>query len=51
VGKPEGKRPFGRTRRRREDNINMDLDRKWDIGVWTGSGSSWLRIRTGGGKL
>ena len=25
VGKPEGKRPLGRPRRRREDNINMDL--------------------------
>ena len=26
VGKPEGKRPLGRTRRRWEDNINMDLE-------------------------
>jgi len=25
VGKPEGKRPFRRTRRRWEDNIKMDL--------------------------
>jgi len=25
VGKPEGKRPLGRPRRRREDNINLDL--------------------------
>jgi hypothetical protein len=25
VGKPEGKRPLGSTRRRREDNIRMDL--------------------------
>jgi hypothetical protein len=25
VGKPEGKRPVGRTRRRWEDNIMMDL--------------------------
>jgi hypothetical protein len=25
VGKPEGKGPFGRTRRRWEDNITMDL--------------------------
>jgi len=23
--------------------------REWDVGVWTGS--SWLRIRTGGGHL
>ena len=29
VGKPEGKRPFGRSRRRREDNIKMDL---WEVG-------------------
>jgi hypothetical protein len=25
VGKPEGRGPFGRPRRRREDNIKMDL--------------------------
>jgi len=25
VGKPEGKRPLGRPRRRREDSIKMDL--------------------------
>jgi len=25
VGKPEGKRPLGRPRRRRVDNIRMDL--------------------------
>jgi hypothetical protein len=27
VGRPEGKRPLGRPRRRREDNIKMDLRR------------------------
>jgi len=27
VGKPEGKRPLGRPRRRWEDNINMDLQK------------------------
>jgi hypothetical protein len=27
VGKPEGKRPLGRHRRRWEDNIRMDLTR------------------------
>ena len=26
VGKPEGRRPFGRPRRRWEDNIKMDLE-------------------------
>jgi len=48
VGKPEGKRPLGRPRRRWEDNIKMDLQEVgWE--VWTGS--SWLRIETGGGHL
>ena len=46
VGKPEGKRPLERPRRRWEDNIKMDLQ-DWDVGVW--NGSSWLRIGTGGG--
>jgi hypothetical protein len=27
VGKPEGKRPLGRPRRRWEDNINIDLQK------------------------
>jgi hypothetical protein len=27
VGKPEGKRPLGRSRRRWEDNIKMDLQK------------------------
>ena len=48
VGKPEGKRPLGRPRRRWEDNIKMIL-RKWE-GV-VGTGWSWLRIGTGGGRL
>ena len=26
MGKPEGKRPLGRPRRRSEDNIKMDLE-------------------------
>jgi hypothetical protein len=46
VGKPEGKRPLGRPRRRWEDNIRMDLQ---EVGVWTGLG--WLRIETVGGQL
>jgi hypothetical protein len=29
VGKPEGKRPLGRPRRRSEDNIRMDLREIW----------------------
>jgi hypothetical protein len=31
VGKPEGRRPLGRSRSRWEDNIKMDLPRGW---VW-----------------
>jgi hypothetical protein len=34
VGKPEGKRPLGRPRRRWEDNIKMDLQE-------VGGGGSW----------
>jgi hypothetical protein len=48
VGKPEGKRPLGRLRRRREDNIRMYLQ-ELDVGVWTGLG--WLKIETGGRQL
>jgi hypothetical protein len=38
VCKPEGKRPFGRTMRRWEDNIKMDLqDVEWGHGLdWSG---------------
>ena len=32
VGKPEGKRIFGRPRRRWEDNIKMDLQQKGCVG-------------------
>jgi hypothetical protein len=48
VGKPEGKGPLGRPRRRWMDNIKMDL---LEIGfnVWTGL--VWLRIDTGGELL
>ena len=35
VGKPEGKRPLGRPRRRWEDNIKMDLQEVGGgCGVW-----------------
>jgi hypothetical protein len=48
VGRPEGRRPLGRPRRRWEDNIKMDLQEVgW--GAWTGL--IWLRIGTGGGLL
>jgi len=47
VGKPEGKKPLGKPRRRWVDNIKMNLQE--DVGVWTGS--SWLKIETVGGNL
>ena len=33
VGKPEGKRPQDGPRRRWEDNVKIDLLKKWDVGV------------------
>jgi hypothetical protein len=46
VGRPEGKRPIGRPRRRWEDNIKMDLQEVgWGVGAWTGL--IWFRIGTG----
>jgi hypothetical protein len=48
VGRPEGRRPLGRPRRRWEDNIKMDLQ---EVGGWTWTGLIWLRIGTGGGLL
>jgi hypothetical protein len=48
VGKPEGKRPLGRPRRRWEDGVKMDL-REIGWGVW--SGFTWLRIGVIGGLL
>jgi len=47
VGKPEGKRPLGRPRRRWEDILRWIFE-KWE-GVETGW--SWLRIGTDGGHL
>jgi hypothetical protein len=44
VGKPEGKRPLGRPRRRWINNIKMDLVEKDGL-VW--SGLVWLRVGTG----
>ena len=38
VGKPEGKRPLGRPRRRWEDNIKMDLQ---DVGRGCGD---WMEL-------
>ena len=38
VGKPEGKRPIGRPRRRWEDNIKMDLQ---EVGC---GGMDWIEL-------
>ena len=38
VGKPEGKRPLGRPRRRWEDNIKMDLQ---EVGC---GGVDWIEL-------
>jgi hypothetical protein len=43
-GRSEGKRPLGRPRRRREDNIKME-------GSMGRSGFGWLRIGSNGGLL
>jgi hypothetical protein len=48
VGKPEGKRPLERPRRRLKDGIRMDL-REIGWGVWNGFTCS--RVGTGGGLL
>jgi hypothetical protein len=45
VGKPEGKRPYVRPRRRWKDGIRMYL-REIGWGVW--SGFIWLRMATAG---
>ena len=39
VGKPEGKRPLGRPRRRWEDNIKMDLQK-----VGGGGRGDWMEL-------
>jgi hypothetical protein len=38
VGRPEGKRPLGRPRRRWEDDIKMDLR---ETGI---DGANWIRL-------
>ena len=48
VGKPEGKRPLGRPRRRWWIILGW-ISRRWDVGMWTGLG--WHRTGTGGGRL
>jgi len=38
VGKPEGKRPLGRPRRRCKDNVKMDLQ---EVGC---GGMDWIKL-------
>ena len=56
VGKPEGKRPLGRPRRRWEDNIKMDLQEvgrgcgdwmelAWDRNRWRALVSTVMNFR------
>jgi hypothetical protein len=48
VGKPEGKRPLGRPRRRWEVNIKIVLQ---EVGCEEWTGSNWLRIEADDGHL
>jgi hypothetical protein len=48
MGKPEGKRPLGRSRHRWEDGIKRYL-RETGFGAW--SGFTWPRIGIVGGLL
>jgi 3-oxoacyl-ACP reductase-like protein len=41
VGKPEGKRPLGRTRRRWEDNMKADLQQVGCVGM------GWIELAQG----
>jgi len=44
VGKPKGKSPLGRPRRRWEDNIKMDLQ---IVGC---GGTNWMEVAEGGDR-
>ena len=49
VGKPDGKRPLGKLKRRWEDNIKRDL---WEVGLGeAGTEMVWFKLRTGGVHL
>jgi hypothetical protein len=48
IGRPEGRRPLGRPRRRWEDSIKTDL-REIGFGMWIGFIGLW--IGSGGGLL
>jgi hypothetical protein len=48
VGKPEGKGPLGRPRRRWVNNIKIDVQ---EVGGVVGTGWGWPIIGTAGGHL
>jgi hypothetical protein len=48
VGKPEGKRPLGRSRRKWDDNIMTDLQ---EVCWGARNGLIWHKIEAGGGKF
>jgi len=48
VGKPEGRRPLGRPRRRWADNIRMDLQ---EVGCGYMDWIGLAQVETGGGRL
>jgi hypothetical protein len=48
VGKPEGKKPLGRSNHSWEDNIKIDIQQ---VGLCEWTGLSWFRIGTVGGHL
>jgi len=48
LGKPEGRRPMGKPKRRWWI-ILVWISRRWDVGIWTGLG--WPKIGTVGGRL
>jgi hypothetical protein len=45
VGRPEGKKPLGRPRRKLEDNIKLDL---WKTGI---DGANWIQLAQDGVHL
>lgn len=48
VRKTEGKRPFGRAGRKRENNIKIELQEiEWDACAWL----NWFRIQTSSALL
>jgi hypothetical protein len=48
VGRPERKRPLGRPRRRKEDNIKMGVQK---LGREAWIELIWISIGTGGGRF